>query len=226
MRLYRHPDHPDFELYISGNSPRILITSGIHGDEFETIDLLSSVLLQYSASIPPFFYIPQISPSAVTSKTRHNANLLDLNRNFYSDSTEPEVVRVREVLQGMSFDLHMSFHEDLDPAVNSFYVYDLGLDGIENKHLKSFAQSIEKELYPILNGLDDPADTALGYEFENGYRRFITTPDNSENGTIEDYVLLRHGAKNVWTPEIPGLAPRVTKRLIIEKFIRELLTTD
>lgn len=225
MRTYIHPDHPGYELYTSGSSPRLLITSGMHGDEYETIDILTQSLAHHHRILPPFLYIPVISPSAVQSKTRHNENKLDLNRIFFSKSSEPEVRRVQNILADKTFDMHVSFHEDLDPAIDSYYIYDIGHTADETESLKVFNASVADSIYTVLNGVDDPADETLGYEFTDGYRRFAAHRGDPENGTFEDYTIRHHGVQNVWVPEIPGLASTEVKRQIIEKFVRELLST-
>ena len=54
------------------NTSTLLILSGMHGDEYEVIDCVKNYLAE-NTGLPHYEYISEVSPSAVSRKTRRNA---------------------------------------------------------------------------------------------------------------------------------------------------------
>jgi len=75
----------DFVARETGLKKRILVISGIHGDEPEALELAKlwqERLKRISSPSNHWRIIPMLNPDGVIKKTRFNANKVDLNRNF------------------------------------------------------------------------------------------------------------------------------------------------
>ncbi len=207
---------PGFEYFVKGNNPRLLIHSGTHGDEFEVIDCVRKSVTKFETSLPDFVYVPVVSPSAVKNKTRLNGSDLDLNRVFFSSSKEPEVVENIKILKKFNFDLFVSFHED--PLSDEYYIYDSGFKKEESLKIKTHNEKLKDLGFKLLNGVDDPMDPDLGYEFIEGYRKFVETKGDSVNGMISMWSMFEKEVQTCLTPEIPGLLDIAKKQLIVDTF--------
>ena len=120
MRKYQTSE-PSLFYYQTGENPRLLIHTGTHGDEYEVIDLVMEAVKKYEDYLPSFVFVPVVSPSAVAKRTRNNGRGIDMNREFYSDSDDKEVVANIEILENKEFDLFVSFHED--PGSSFCYIH-------------------------------------------------------------------------------------------------------
>ncbi len=211
----------DFEYYIKGKNPKLLIHSGTHGDEFEVIDLVKEAIVKYEDLLPDFLFVPYVSPSAVKHKIRFNSSGLDTNRIFFADTDEIEVMENIKILKHHTFDLFVSFHED--PESEEYYIYDSGLDKIDNIFVKQHNFFLRSNGIKLLNGLDDVNDPSLGYEFKDGYRKFIETNGMTNNGMTTVWAISEGIAKNCLVPEIPGLLDIKQKELIVDSFFLNVL---
>jgi len=213
--------NPDFYYFVSGKNPRLLIHTGTHGDEWEIIDLVKKALEKYELHLPAFVFFPEVSPSAVAAKTRANARGKDINRIFYSDSDDPEVIENIKHLSGKHFDLFISFHEDV--GIEEYYIYNTGkIDG-KNKAVVRHNGKLKAGGIKLLNGLDDTNDPALGYEFKGGYRRFVFDGNEPDNGMITVWLMNRGMVNEYMIPEIPGRLDIKKKEFIIDSFFRDVL---
>lgn len=224
MNKYTSDILPDFEYFIKGKNPKLLIHSGTHGDEFESIDIVKQCVEKYEDKLPDFVFVPVVSPSAVKNKTRVNKNGFDLNRIFFSDSKEPEVVENIKVLDGYKFDLFVSFHED--SLSDEYYIYDSGFKTEESEKIKKHNLKLKSMGIKLFTGIDDTEDVDLGYEFKNGYRKFVETKEDLTNGMITVWSMLRKDIQTCLTPEIPGLLNIKQKEMIIDTFFRDVLYVD
>ena len=215
---------PDFEYFQKGTNPKLLIHSGTHGDEFEVIEFVKNAVKKYENCLPDFIFVPVVSPSAVKLKTRFNNNGKDLNRVFFSDSTEIEVQENANILYGHNFDLMVSFHED--PDNDCYYVYDEGIDNIESNKVLDHNQKLKKLGIKLLNGIDDPNDPHLGQEFVDGYNRLIFDKHPENNGMATVWAIAEKKAKNSLTPEIPGKIDLEKKELIVDTFFKDVLCVN
>ena len=215
---------PDFEHFVKGENPTLLIHSGTHGDEYGVIDIVRKCVEKYEDRLPDFVFVPKVSPSAVKAKIRVNSNGFDLNRIFFSDSKEIEVIENIKALDGYKFDTMVSFHED--PVLEEYYIYDSGFDLNESEKIKSHNQKLKKMGFKLLNGLDDPDDPNLGYEFKEGYRKFIEGKDDKSNGMITVWAMVEKGVNECLVPEIPGILSMEKKELIVDTFFKDLLIKE
>ncbi len=95
------------------------IFAGIHGDE-EAGTLAVHELIKWAESKPAalhdyeLHFYPVCNPTGRNLGTRHNHSGLDLNREFWSGSTEPEVVFLEAELRRERFDGLIALHSDDD----------------------------------------------------------------------------------------------------------------
>lgn len=208
--------------YIYGAKPKVLILSGIHGDEFEVIGCLKKSIRKHLGKLPDFIFIPEMSPSAVLQKTRFNKSNIDLNRGFLKGSADDEVKTAMKILRNYSFEICLSFHEDLQQR--DFYFYDSGnLSG--TKELDILKQEIKSLGINLFNGIDDPDDPVLGYEFKDGYSttQAQALRDKEENGTFGSWAMRQQIIKRIIAPEIPGFLCIAQKQKIVDVFLRRIV---
>lgn len=215
---------PELEYFVKGNNPKLLIHCGTHGDEFESIDIVKKYVEKYEVNLPDFVFVPVVSPSAVKSRTRFNKNGKDLNRIFFSDSTEIEVRENANILDNYKFDLMVSFHED--PENDSYYIYDEGLDINESVRVLAHNQKIKQLGMKLLNGVDDPNDPHLGHKFVDGYNKLVIPKDYKNNGMATVWAIAEKKTKNSLTAEIPGKLSIKQKEIIVDTFFRDVLKTE
>jgi hypothetical protein len=206
----------------NGNMPRLLIHSGTHGDEYEVVDLVSKYIEAHANELPDFLYVPQVSPSAILLRTRNNLRGDDLNRIFMKGSEDQEVKTNMKLLSGKRFELFVTFHED--PVEERFYIYDCGLGekSLTQEILNNLLVKVEGLGVELLNGVDDPDDPRLGFEFVGGYRYFDCNDISEDSGMIEYWLLNRQIVTICWCVEVPGLLPVEKKREIVELVMAEV----
>lgn len=213
--------NPKFYYYISGENPKLLIHSGTHGDEYEVTDFVTEAILKYEKDLPSFIFVPVVSPSAVERKTRVNESGTDMNRGFFSDSKDPEVQANIEIIKNEKFDLFVSFHEDWE--FSEYYIYDWGYSQIKNELVLKHNQWLKNNGIGLFNGVDDPLDLALGYEFVEGYNKSIHVEKERDDGIISDWILNRKVSQEYLLPEIPQQLRREKKQMIVDSFFREVI---
>ncbi len=147
-----------------GNSRRILISGGIHGDEpagVETIcTFLENKLYRDFLKDWEFTLLPCINPSGFEAGTRNNLNDVDLNRKF-KEKTVPQEVSFARNIVNRPYDLDLELHEDTDSPGYYIYQKDLAeelsplgraiLDRVESVHPLNLAEEIEE--IPAARGL-------------------------------------------------------------------------
>ncbi len=95
------------------------IFAGIHGDE-EAGTLAVQELMSWAAEKPEelhdyeLHFYPICNPTGRNLGTRHNQSGLDLNREFWYGSIEPEVIYLEEQLRREQYDGIISLHSDDD----------------------------------------------------------------------------------------------------------------
>ncbi|MFP4166761.1 MAG: M14 family metallocarboxypeptidase [Opitutales bacterium] len=108
-----------------GTGKRFYLSAGIHGDEpagsYALLHLLSRRAFPEQHD---FFICPALNPSGLEAGTRHNADGLDLNRDytrFHAEETRRHRDWMTARLQGLDHALQL--HEDWESA--GFYLYEL-----------------------------------------------------------------------------------------------------
>lgn len=93
------------------------IFAGLHGDE-EAGTLAVQELIRWAATQPAelsdfeLHFYPVCNPSGCTRRTRHSSNGLDLNREFWIGSDQPEVQYLERELRAERYDGIIALHSD------------------------------------------------------------------------------------------------------------------
>lgn len=205
--------HGPIEYFVKGDAPRLLLLSGMHGDEYESSDCLIEYIEQHKDSLPDFLCLPRLSPSAIARKTRKNQWGRDINRQFFDNPEDEEVQAIMQILRPYQFPLSINVHEDPDRLL-SFYLYDSDcLTEDQLTHLRTTISATGARLY---TGIDDPEDIHLGLEVKRGY---VSTPfdeSHGDTGFSERWLVKRRIVKRMLVPEIPGKAPIELKKKLVE----------
>lgn len=199
---------------------KMLLAAGMHGDEHEVIPCLERALARYQNQLLDFVFIPAMSPSAVAARTRRNSEDLDLNRQFLDNTPSAEAKAVMERLAGQSFELCISFHEDL--REDKFYFYD-SQDMEGGEKLDNLRQSLRGAGVELLNGVDDTEDICLGFEFVDGYKVCLPAMAGRMTGTFEAWVVEQGIARRVHGIEVPGLVSVETKDKVVDAVFQHLI---
>jgi hypothetical protein len=221
LKYQKHITHStELPYYLSADLPRLLITSGIHGDEYESIEFVKQAIERHCDDLPPLLFIPAVSPSAVAQKTRLNSENLDLNRHFYANSPSVEAQAVQALLFNHNFLHTISFHED--PEQDKFYFYDSGL--LTNlRNFSEFKFQIARIAVSLLNGIDDPEDPLLGHNVSDGYVSISPGEFLKNSGPFETWLINQVISQRVIAPEIPGKLSRDLKQKIVNLFFKEIV---
>lgn len=100
-----------------GGYTRLGIFAGIHGDEvagsLASIRFLREVILDSDlARGYEIFVYPVCNPTGYADGTRHSRSGLDLNREFWKNSDQPEVRLLEQEITQLNFDGYLSLHAD------------------------------------------------------------------------------------------------------------------
>ncbi|HSW89339.1 MAG TPA: hypothetical protein VLH19_00525 [Patescibacteria group bacterium] len=214
-------DRTNLEYFISGTHPRLLIGSGIHGNEYESIPFITAYLEKHEEKLPDFIYIPSLSPTAAAHKTRQNSEGLDVNRSFIGEGRCEESRAIIKFLSDFSFDQFLSFHED--PDNSAFYLYDahggLTAEVWNNLHTELTVQKI-----PLFTGIDDSDDLALGYRVKNGYCKWSFSKPSDHS--IETWSVQSGIADSAVVIEVPGLISKADKKKTVEAVLSSLIKKE
>ncbi len=210
--------HIDY--YIHGYNPKLLIHSGMHGDEWEVIELVKEVVAQHKDKLPDFVFVPVASPSAVAAATRTNRFGNDLNRVFFAGTKDEEAIANMKIVQGYSFDTFLSFHEDIE--FSQFYLYD-SHDFERDDSWKLVKHDIRKMGVSMLTGIDDPNDPNLQFYFHDGYCCYSLQGDVPCSTTFEEWSRNEGIVERVIMPEIPSTIKSSIKKRIVESIFKRMI---
>lgn len=206
--------------YIQGTKPRILLFSGMHGNEYESGRILTVYLAEHAGSLPDFVYIPEVSPSAVQAGTRKNGYDHDINRQFTSGTADPEALAVMHIVTPYQFNLCIDIHEDPDRTM-SCYIYDTAhMTPSELEAYRSCIQTTDARLY---TGIDDVDDEHLMLQVDKGYVSLGYEKSSETAGFSSRWLYETGVAKRTFTVEIPGKANASLKESVIRVLTPYLL---
>jgi len=203
-----------FMYAVRGASPRLLLMSGTHGDEFQTVISLYNALSRYAPRLPDFLYVPLVSPTAVEKRTRTNARGNDLNRNFFDASPDPEIQANIAALSRFRFDWCFSFHEDWE--FGKFYFYDNG--GIKETIRKPFFAGLATRSILPYSGVDDKE---LGFVATNGYVGLA--PSGEPTGMFMNWSYQKGIVRHCVETETPGMLPQADKDFVASVIFEKLI---
>lgn len=128
-----------------GNAKRVLISAGIHGDEYAGIKAISAFIekrlyKEFDAEWE-LTILPCLNPTGCEQETRTNHEGKDLNRLFKSDSPPEEVAFAQKILN-TPFDLNLELHEDIDSS--GFYIYMKGNPATDAASGRKVVTAMEK----------------------------------------------------------------------------------
>lgn len=142
-------------------SPRIYISTGIHGDEpagpLAVLKLLQENRWPKNAEI---FLLPCLNPIGFTLNKRENADGKDLNRDYRQTESSEVAAHIRWLEQQPKFDVTFCLHEDWES--HGFYLYELNPEqrpSPARTMLESVARVCPIDLAPVIEDRD--ADRGL-----------------------------------------------------------------
>jgi len=100
-----------------GQGYKFGLFAGLHGDE-EAGTLALHEIVRWAATQPEELHdfelhlYPECNPTGIGDKTRHSCAGLDLNREFWSGSPEPEVIYLEQELRREQFHGIVQLHSD------------------------------------------------------------------------------------------------------------------
>lgn len=207
------------DYFLHGEKPKVLISSGTHGDEPDLIFSVRRAVDKYVDQLPDFLYIPQVSPSAIALGTRKNSDGLDANRAFFPGTTCEETLTIEKILEHQTFDIHVDFHED--EWIPDFYIYDCRVGNTkQSDDIIGLLSDVSALGVGLFEGIDDLDNPNLGNIVKDGYcSPDVTRYDPSFDGWTRKQAI----AKRTIVPEVPGKASQELKDKIVEVIFKNLL---
>jgi predicted deacylase len=205
--------------YFQFGTPETLFLSGMHGNENQSGEIFQSLIQKYT----DYVYIPNVSPSAVKQKTRHNMFDHDINRQFFDGTSDTEALEIMKIVKPFHVTKCIDIHEDPD-RTSSFYMY--VSHHLNDTDLSTYRSVMTKANIHLYTGIDDIEDELLGCHIVNGYYPFrdgwlSETPDE---GFFSKWAINHGIADRVFTVEIPGKADAQIKQTILKNLIPFLLS--
>jgi murein peptide amidase A len=200
-----------------GPRPRIYLSAGIHGDEpappLALLNLLERGVLDSRAV---WFLCPLLNPVGFVSRTRENADGVDLNRDYKTLRSLEIQAHARWLQRQPNFDVTFHLHEDWE--AHGFYLYELcSIAG------RSIARAMIEAVGPTL-----PIETATvidGFTVaEPGIIRPVSDPLLRELWP-ESIYLRAHHTRLGYTIETPSSLPLSQRIAALSAAIEAALRT-
>ena len=196
------------------------VDTGMHGDEKGVIPSVRDVLNSNLTQLETLLYIPEISPSAVKLETRTNAQGNDINRSFIEGTTDQEAQLTMDIIRRFKPAVCVSFHEDPE----RMYIYHAGGLSLEgSEHLAILRDEVQTLGVPLLSGVDDGSDPALGMDFSEGYRHFPLETQTQDKGFFGSWALSHGLTKRALTIEVPANLEPGLKDKVVDSVFRNLV---
>jgi predicted deacylase len=194
LALHRKPLSPR----ASSPTPRIYISTGIHGDE-PAGPLAALRLLQENRwpADAELWLLPCLNPSSFVLNIRGNTDGKDLNRDYRHQETAEVAAHVRWLQRQPRFDLYLCLHEDWES--HGFYLYEQNPDNKPSLAEKMIAAA--KNVCPI-----DQSGNIEGRPAQGGIIRPNIAPQERPDWP-EAFYLITHKARQGYTLEAPSDFP-------------------
>jgi len=155
----------------NSNTPKVLLSAGIHGDEragiYSILDFLDGPILRYIEHYT-FFVLPCLNPWGFENNKRENKSGIDVNRSFGTSQSIVAAVLKKYIPSEARYIFALNLHEDntdleverfqRESNPRGFYIYESFQDGrvIGKSIIKSLGQQgieicKEREVYGDIN---------------------------------------------------------------------------
>jgi hypothetical protein len=197
LALHRPPP-----LRAASSTPRIYLSTGIHGDE-PAGPLAAQRLIEENQwpTNAEIVFCPCLNPVGFANNTRENEHGVDLNRDYLNPKSVEISAHLRWLEQQRPFNLSLCLHEDWES--HGFYVYELNPD-----HQPSLAEplvaAVEK-VCPI-----DRSEMIEGREANGGIIRPNLDPRTRPQWP-EAFWLITNRTRLSYTLEAPSDFPLATR---------------
>lgn len=183
---------------IKQHTPRIYISTGIHGDEPAGPLAVRQLLRENAWPAGLDLYLcPCLNPTGFTLNRRENHEGLDLNRQYLATEAEETVAHIAWLSRQPSFDLSLCLHEDWES--DGFYVYEQNPD--QQPSLAEAMIARVGEVCPI-----DRSEIIEGRPAHNGIIRPTIDPRTRPQWP-EAFFLIMHKTRLSYTVEAPSDFP-------------------
>lgn len=142
----------------AGHGIKIGIFAGIHGDE-EAGTLATHELIRWAAEKPEelhdyeLHFFPDCNPSGALLGTRHSHSGLDLNREFWFGSLEPEILYLEGELRREKYDGIIALHsDDTSDGCYGFVSGALLSEHLLEPALEAAAAFLPRSHLPVIDG--------------------------------------------------------------------------
>ena len=195
-----------------GETVRLGLFAGIHGDEPEGVHALIQFLQQLESE-PELargyclFIYPICNPTGFEDRSRQSRAGKDLNREFWQNSREPEVKLLQSELVAHAFHGIVSLHSD--DTSNGFYGYARGATltrYLIEPALKAAAEFLPRNVDEIIDGF--PARNGV---IRRGYPGALSAPPKVSPRPFESVL------------EAPSAAPNYLKEAALVAALRSIL---
>jgi hypothetical protein len=203
-----------------GDTPiRVGIFAGIHGDEPEGVHALIQFikLLESKPELATGYYLsfyPVCNPTGFEDNTRHSRGGKDLNREFWRNSTEPEVRLLQAELISRLFQGIISLHTDDTSA--GFYGFAHGATLTKNLIAPALAAAekfLPRDERPVIDGFN-----ARNGIIREGYDGILNAPPKIHPRPFE-IILETPAAPPEYLKELAFVSALQTILLEYSKFI-------
>ncbi len=132
LELISLPAGPLMVWQRKGPGSRVYLSAGMHGDEpAGPIALLKMMQASYFSERIHWVICPALNPSGLASSRRENADGVDMNRDYWTLTTQEVAAHTDWLNSQPAPDLAVSLHEDWETSGFYFYEINLGEDDPE-----------------------------------------------------------------------------------------------
>jgi murein peptide amidase A len=169
-----------------GQGYKFGLFAGLHGDE-EAGTLALHEITRWAASQPEelrdfeLHLYPECNPTGIHDRTRHNNTGLDLNREFWSGSSEPEVLYLERELRREKYDGIVSLHsDDTSDGCYGFVSGDLLSEHLLEPALQAAGQFLPRNEGALIDGFN-----AQHGIIKEGYLGILSAPPEQRPRALE-----------------------------------------
>jgi len=170
----------------AGHGMKVGIFAGIHGDE-EAGTLAAHELAAWADTRPEemhdfeLHFYPVCNPTGISLRTRHSHSGLDLNRQFWCGSAEPEVAFLEGELRREKYDGIVSLHsDDTSDGCYGFVSGDLLSEHLLEPALQEASLYLPRNELPVIDGFN-----ARRGIIKEGYLGILSAPPEQRPHALE-----------------------------------------